>query len=64
MTTADGEPIASITDATLADIAANGIWRSGGLDINPSVLAVSRALLAAVQGTAPAARSPRSCRSW
>ncbi|WP_405750783.1 alpha/beta fold hydrolase [Streptomyces sp. NBC_00012] len=58
MTTADGEPIASITDATLADIAANGIWRSGGLDINPSVLAVSKALLAAVQGTAPAGTLP------
>jgi putative CocE/NonD family hydrolase len=58
MTTADGEPIASITDATLADIATNGIWRGAGLDINPSVLAVARALLAAVQGTAPAGALP------
>ncbi|MFB7496386.1 CocE/NonD family hydrolase C-terminal non-catalytic domain-containing protein [Streptomyces sp. NPDC056161] len=58
MTTEDGEPIASVTDATLADIAANGIWRDGGLDINPSVLAVARALLAAVQGTAPAGTLP------
>ncbi|MEU2671520.1 CocE/NonD family hydrolase C-terminal non-catalytic domain-containing protein [Streptomyces sp. NPDC007164] len=62
MTTADGEPIASVTDATLADIAANGIWRSGGLDINPSVLAVARALLAAVQGTAPAGTLPEDLR--
>ncbi|MEU6669229.1 CocE/NonD family hydrolase [Streptomyces sp. NPDC046727] len=58
MTTADGEPIASITDATLADIAGNGIWRGASLDINPSVLAVARALLAAVQGTAPAGTLP------
>ncbi|MFF9350813.1 CocE/NonD family hydrolase [Streptomyces sp. NPDC014734] len=58
MTTADGEPIASITDATLADIAANGMWRSGGLDINPSVLTVARALLAAVRGTALAGTLP------
>ncbi|GAB2629066.1 CocE/NonD family hydrolase [Streptomyces capparidis] len=62
MTTADGEPIASITDATLADIATNGIWRGAGLDINPSVLAVARALLAAVQGTAPAGALPEELR--
>ncbi|MFD8594988.1 CocE/NonD family hydrolase [Kitasatospora sp. NPDC059646] len=62
MTTADGEPIASITDATLADIAANGMWRGGGFDLNPSVLAVARALLAAVQGVAPAGTLPEELR--
>ncbi|GHJ41921.1 CocE/NonD family hydrolase C-terminal non-catalytic domain-containing protein [Streptomyces sp. TS71-3] len=58
MPTSGGEPIPSITDATLADVATNGIWRGAGLDINPSVLAVARALLAAVQGTAPASTLP------
>ncbi|MFD7643540.1 CocE/NonD family hydrolase [Kitasatospora sp. NPDC059795] len=58
MTTADGEPIAAITEATLADIAANGIWRGASLDINPAVLAVARALLAALQGAAPAGTLP------
>ncbi|MFK8850808.1 CocE/NonD family hydrolase [Streptomyces sp. Ac-502] len=58
MTTADGEPVVSVTDATLADIATHGIWRGAGFDINPSVLAVARALLAAVQGSAPAGALP------
>ncbi|MFF2011890.1 CocE/NonD family hydrolase [Streptomyces sp. NPDC058195] len=62
MTTADGEPIASVTDATLADIAANGIWRGASLDINPAVLTVARALLAALQGTAPAGALPEELR--
>ncbi len=51
MTTSGGEPIPSITDATLDDIAANGIWADAGLAPSPAVIAVSRALLAAVQGT-------------
>ncbi|MFI6154312.1 CocE/NonD family hydrolase [Kitasatospora sp. NPDC051170] len=52
-----------ITEATLADIAAHGIWRDGTLDVNPSVLAVARALLAAVQGgAAPAAGLPDELR--
>ncbi|MEV8456468.1 CocE/NonD family hydrolase [Streptomyces sp. NPDC052095] len=58
MTTEGGAPLASVTDATLEDIAAHGIWRGASLDINPSVLAVARALLAAVQGTAPAGTLP------
>ncbi|MFF8691435.1 CocE/NonD family hydrolase [Streptomyces sp. NPDC015144] len=58
MTTEGGAPLASVTEATLADIAANGIWRGASLDINPSVLAVARALLAALQGTAPAGTLP------
>ncbi|MBD0711153.1 MULTISPECIES: CocE/NonD family hydrolase C-terminal non-catalytic domain-containing protein [unclassified Streptomyces] len=62
MTTADGEPIAAVTDATLEDIATHGIWRGAGLDINPSVLAVARALLAAVQGNAPAGTLPEELR--
>ncbi|MFF2952031.1 CocE/NonD family hydrolase [Kitasatospora sp. NPDC057965] len=62
MTTEGGEPTAAITDATLADIAANGIWRGASLDINPAVLAVARALLAALQGTAPAAALPEDLR--
>ncbi len=62
MTTEDGAPIPSVTDATLTDIATNGIWRSAGLDINPSVLAVARALLAAVQGAAPTGALPDELR--
>ncbi|MFB6891445.1 CocE/NonD family hydrolase [Kitasatospora sp. NPDC056327] len=62
MTTEDGEPIVSVTDATLTDIADNGIWRGASLDISPSVLAVARALLAALQGTAPAAELPAELR--
>ncbi|MGW4381809.1 CocE/NonD family hydrolase [Kitasatospora sp. NPDC004531] len=62
MTTADGEPIPTITEATLDDIAVNGIWRGASLDINPSVLAVARALLAAVQGVAPAGALPDGLR--
>ncbi|MFE7465372.1 CocE/NonD family hydrolase [Streptomyces sp. NPDC057499] len=62
MNTEGGEPTASVTDATLEDIAANGIWRGASLDINPSVLAVARALLAALQGTAPAAALPEELR--
>ncbi|MFJ4093997.1 CocE/NonD family hydrolase [Kitasatospora sp. NPDC089913] len=62
MTTHDGEPIPSVTDATLADIAANGIWRGAGLDINPAVLAVAQALLAALQGTAAASELPEELR--
>ncbi|MET8625961.1 CocE/NonD family hydrolase [Kitasatospora sp. NPDC004669] len=49
MTSASGEPIPSITDATLNDIATNGIWSGAGLDINPAALNVARALLAALQ---------------
>ncbi|MEU0145931.1 CocE/NonD family hydrolase [Streptomyces sp. NPDC006288] len=48
MTAADGT---SITGATLTDIATNGIWGSG-LTVSPSVVDVSRALVAALQGTA------------
>ncbi|MFF1350426.1 CocE/NonD family hydrolase [Streptomyces sp. NPDC058322] len=62
MTTEGEEPIASVTDATLTDIAANGIWRGASLDINPSVLTVARALLAALQGTAPAGTLPEDLR--
>ncbi|MFB7476543.1 CocE/NonD family hydrolase [Kitasatospora sp. NPDC056184] len=62
MTTAGGEPTPSVSDATLADIAANGVWRGASLDINPAVLAVARALLAALQGTAPAAALPEELR--
>ncbi|MFE6867883.1 CocE/NonD family hydrolase [Kitasatospora sp. NPDC057692] len=62
MTAEGGEPVAAITDATLADIAANGVWRGASLDINPAVLALTRALLAALQGTAPAATLPEELR--
>ncbi|WP_031073074.1 CocE/NonD family hydrolase [Streptomyces sp. NRRL WC-3742] len=63
MTTQGGEPTPAVTEATLADIAAHGIWRDGTLDVNPSVLAVARALLAAVQGgAAPAAGLPDELR--
>ncbi|WP_405008183.1 hypothetical protein OHV13_32505 [Kitasatospora purpeofusca] len=62
MTTAGGEPTPSVTDATLTDIATQGIWRGASLDINPSVLAVARALLAAVQGTGPDAALPEELR--
>ncbi|MFJ4670784.1 CocE/NonD family hydrolase [Kitasatospora purpeofusca] len=62
MTTAGGEPTPSITDATLTDIATQGIWRGASLDINPSVLAVARALLAAVQGPGTDAALPEELR--
>ncbi|MFJ9690779.1 CocE/NonD family hydrolase [Kitasatospora sp. NPDC101183] len=62
MTTEGGEPTAAITDATLADIADNGLWRGASFDINPSVLAVARAVLAALQGAAPAAALPDGLR--
>ncbi|MEU9040487.1 MULTISPECIES: alpha/beta fold hydrolase [unclassified Kitasatospora] len=39
----------SITDATLTDIATNGIW-GAGLTVNPSVVEVAQALLAALRG--------------
>ncbi|MCX5215081.1 hypothetical protein OG689_38470 [Kitasatospora sp. NBC_00240] len=52
MTTSGGEPVPSINDATLADIATNGIWDGAGLSPSPAVLAVARALLAALQGEA------------
>ncbi|MEW1671623.1 alpha/beta fold hydrolase [Streptomyces noursei] len=45
--TSDQTP--SVTDATLADIAANGIWGPGH-SISQAVLDVSRALLASLQG--------------
>ncbi|WP_380282279.1 CocE/NonD family hydrolase C-terminal non-catalytic domain-containing protein [Kitasatospora purpeofusca] len=62
MTTAGGDPIPSVTEATLDDIATNGIWRGAGLDISPAVLAVARALLAAVQGTATEGALPEELR--
>ncbi|WP_406110313.1 CocE/NonD family hydrolase C-terminal non-catalytic domain-containing protein [Kitasatospora purpeofusca] len=62
MTTAGGEPTPSVTDATLTDIATQGIWRGASLDINPSVLAVARALLAAVQGAGTDAALPEELR--
>lgn len=63
MTTQGGDPTPAVTDATLADIAAHGLWRDGTLDVNPAVLAVARALLAAVQGgTATAAGLPDELR--
>ncbi|MFE6748228.1 CocE/NonD family hydrolase [Kitasatospora purpeofusca] len=62
MTTADGEPTSSVTDATLTDIATHGLWRGASLDINPSVLAVARALLAAVRGTGPDTALPEELR--
>ncbi|MFJ8621384.1 CocE/NonD family hydrolase [Kitasatospora sp. NPDC093550] len=43
------DPISSITEATLTDIATNGIWGEG-FTVNPSVVAVGQALLAAVRG--------------
>ncbi|GAA1386994.1 CocE/NonD family hydrolase [Kitasatospora putterlickiae] len=49
MTTASGDPIASVTDATLIDIATNGIW-GPGLTPSESVADLARALLAALQG--------------
>ncbi|MER7702605.1 CocE/NonD family hydrolase [Kitasatospora sp. NPDC097605] len=49
MTTASGDPIASITDATLIDIATNGIW-GPGLTPSESVADLARALLAALRG--------------
>ncbi|MGW3045534.1 CocE/NonD family hydrolase [Kitasatospora sp. NPDC001159] len=58
MTSASGEPIPSITDATLDDIASNGIWAGAGLDINPAALDVARALLAALRGEAGVALPP------
>ncbi|MER8237007.1 alpha/beta fold hydrolase [Streptomyces sp. NPDC094049] len=62
MSTQGGEPTPSVTEETITDIAANGIWRGAGLDINPSVLAVAQALLAALQGAAPAAELPEDLR--
>ncbi|MFE2287535.1 alpha/beta fold hydrolase [Streptomyces sp. NPDC059443] len=57
MTTAAGEPIPSITDATLTDIATNGIWGPGPT-VNPAAVDTARALLHALQdetrGTLPA----------
>ncbi|MGY0466075.1 CocE/NonD family hydrolase [Kitasatospora sp. cg17-2] len=61
MTTA-GEPTPSVTDATLTDIATHGLWRGASLDINPSVLAVAEALLAAVRGTGTEAALPEELR--
>ncbi|WP_441249146.1 CocE/NonD family hydrolase C-terminal non-catalytic domain-containing protein [Kitasatospora sp. McL0602] len=52
MASSGGEPIPSITDATLTDIATNGMWEGAGLNPSPAVLAVARALLAAFQGEA------------
>ncbi|MBD0674379.1 CocE/NonD family hydrolase C-terminal non-catalytic domain-containing protein [Streptomyces sp. CBMA156] len=49
MTTDSGAPIASITDATLTDIAANGIWGPGPV-VSQAVIDVARALLAALRG--------------
>ncbi|GAA1142968.1 putative acyl esterase [Kitasatospora gansuensis] len=49
MTASGGEPIPSITDATLTDIATNGIWGPGPT-VNPAAVDASRALLAALQG--------------
>ncbi|MFE7558442.1 CocE/NonD family hydrolase [Kitasatospora sp. NPDC057500] len=49
MTTASGDPIASVTDATLIDIATNGIW-GPGLTPSESVTDLARALLAALRG--------------
>ncbi|MFG2672609.1 CocE/NonD family hydrolase [Streptomyces sp. NPDC048445] len=48
MTAAYGEPTASVSDATLTDIATNGIWESG-LAVTPSVANVARALVAALR---------------
>ncbi|MFJ8439819.1 CocE/NonD family hydrolase [Kitasatospora griseola] len=62
MTVENGDPIPAVTGATLADIAENGIWRGASLDINPAVLAVAQALLAALQGTAPTAELPEELR--
>jgi hypothetical protein len=47
MTGFGADPIPSITEATLTDIAANGIWASGPT-VNTSVVALARALIAAV----------------
>ncbi|MFF4382730.1 alpha/beta fold hydrolase [Kitasatospora sp. NPDC001547] len=49
MTSISGEPIPSITEATLTDIATNGVW-GDGLTPSASVLGVSEALLAALRG--------------
>ncbi|HEY3609647.1 MAG TPA: CocE/NonD family hydrolase C-terminal non-catalytic domain-containing protein [Pseudonocardiaceae bacterium] len=57
MTEFGGDPITSITDATLTDIAANGIWAPGPT-VNPSVVAVARALVAALQGAADVGLPP------
>ncbi|SOB81117.1 CocE/NonD family hydrolase [Streptomyces sp. 1331.2] len=58
MTTSGGEPIPSITDATLDDIATNGIWAGAGLNPSPAVIAVARALLAALEGAEGIALPP------
>ncbi|MCM2412593.1 CocE/NonD family hydrolase [Streptomyces sp. RKAG290] len=52
MTSASGDPIPSINEATLTDIATNGAWAVGGLTPSPAALDVSGALLAAVQDSA------------
>ncbi|WP_328461589.1 alpha/beta fold hydrolase [Streptomyces sp. NBC_00448] len=57
MTAAGGEPIASITDATLTDIATNGVWDSG-LTFTPSVIDLANALVAALQGSPGGALPP------
>ncbi|SEL52277.1 CocE/NonD family hydrolase [Streptacidiphilus jiangxiensis] len=49
MTAAGGEPIPSITDATLTDIATNGIWGPGPT-VNQAAVDTARALLAVLQG--------------
>ncbi|MFJ6619186.1 alpha/beta fold hydrolase [Kitasatospora sp. NPDC091335] len=49
MTSISGEPIPAITEATLTDIATNGIW-GDGLIPSASVVGVAEALLAALRG--------------
>ncbi|MFJ6381657.1 CocE/NonD family hydrolase [Kitasatospora sp. NPDC092039] len=51
MTSISGEPIPSITEATLTDIATNGIW-GDGLTPSSSAVGVAEALLAALRGEA------------
>ncbi|MGX4735401.1 CocE/NonD family hydrolase C-terminal non-catalytic domain-containing protein [Kitasatospora griseola] len=43
------DPIPSVTEATLTDVATNGVWGPGH-SVNQAVVDVSRALLAAAQG--------------
>ncbi|MGW6918268.1 alpha/beta fold hydrolase [Kitasatospora sp. NPDC054939] len=57
MTANEGNAIPSITDATLTDIATNGIWASG-LDINQSVVDLATTLVAALQGESGASLPP------
>ncbi|MFG2911845.1 alpha/beta fold hydrolase [Kitasatospora sp. NPDC048298] len=49
MTSISGEPIPAITEATLTDIATNGIW-GDGLTPSAATLGVAEALLAALRG--------------